>query len=303
MENDKIKEYSLEKLISKSLTTIKKFFMRLEKDNFSIHLNNVIANELEKMSIEQQCFQVYHFIKQTCKEKKRFFDTSKYEFVNLDSNFEKLKVKSGFNQENFTNLIEKCKMLIKCQQDDNVYIEKLKQEIVILESEKKAIIDKTTAVINTMKNENLLLIEKIEKLNFETNLINQSKGELSLKQQQLQERTQENLKLKGELKKVKDGFSREKKCLTIGKDKEIKALLGKLRFAEGFQEKEQKESKDKFKYKNMYHEVKNEIETLLTENNKLACEVSKLNSINYATNENYKKTEKQLSHAKDTIQL
>lgn len=303
MEFEKIEEYTVEELITKSFSKIKKYFMRLEKNNFSIHLNTESENEIEQRTTEQKCYQIFNFINQTCKEKKRFFDTSKYEFVNLDSNFEKLKLKSGFNQENFTNLIEKCKMLIKCQQDDNVYIEKLKQEIIILESEKKAIIDKTTSVINTMKTENLLLIDKIEKLNLETNLINQSKAELNIKQQQLQERTQENLKLKGELKKVKDGFSREKKCLTIGKDKEIKTLLAKLKFAEGFQEKEQKEIKDKFKFKNMYHEVRSEIETLLTENNRLACEISKLNSINYTANENYKRIEKQLMHAKNTIQL
>ena len=41
----------------------------------------------------------------------------------------------------------------------------------------------------------------------------------------------------------------------------------------------------------------------MTENNKLACEVAQLKADNYAINENYKKIEKQLAKARNTIQF
>lgn len=194
-------------------------------------------------------------------------------------------------------------MLMKCQADDNLYIEKLKQEIIILNSQKNAIIEKTTNTINTMKKNQLDLIDKITKLNENAQLIDQGKQELLAKQQQLLERTQENLMLKKELKKKNAGFRREKTSIIISKNKEIKELLGKLDNAEKYHVNEMKEQKEKFKYKNLYKESKLDVETLVTENNKLACELAQIHAENYVINENYKKIEKQLNNARSTIQL
>ena len=194
-------------------------------------------------------------------------------------------------------------MLMKCQADDNLYIEKLKQEIIILNSQKNAIIEKTTNTINTMKKNQLDLIDKITKLNENAQLIDQGKQELLAKQQQLLERTQENLMLKKEKKKKNAGFRREKTSIIISKNKEIKELLGKLDNAEKYHVNEMKEQKEKFKYKNLYKESKLDVETLVTENNKLACELAQIHAENYVINENYKKIEKQLNNDRSNIQL
>jgi hypothetical protein len=109
--------------------------------------------------------------------------------------------------------------------------------------------------------------------------------------------------LKKELKKKNAGFRREKTSIIISKNKEIKELLGKLDNAEKYHVNEMKEQKEKFKYKNLYKESKLDVETLVTENNKLACELAQIHAENYVINENYKKIEKQLNNARSTIQL
>ena len=292
---------TIEECLFFTLRKIKKFHRRLETNNFSIPIN--FEPEINEIPDFEKAFQIFNFVKQACKEKKRFFDTSKYEYINLEENFEKLKSRSGFNQANFINLIDKCKMLMRCQHDDNLYIEKLKHEIIILNSQKNAIIEKTTNTINSMKKNQLDLIEKIKSLNENILLIDQGKHEIMKKTQQLQERTQENLSLKKELKKLTTSFNREKNMIIIHKNKEIKELINKLEYAEKYQKNEVNEKKEKFKYKNLYKEVKLEIETLMTENNKLACEVAQLNANNYAINESHKKIEKQLAKARNTIQF
>ena len=163
------------------------------------------------------------------------------------------------------------------------------------------IIDSRKSLIVCIVKESL--IDKITKLNENCQLIDQGKQELMIKQQQLQERTQENLMLKKDLKKVKQGFDREKTSIIIGKDKQIEYLQTKLRSAEKYQFNEEKEKKEKFKYLNMYKEMKLEIQTLLTENNRLACEVAKLTARDYAINQNYKKVESALVNARKTIQF
>ena len=293
---------TIEECLELSLIKIKKYFKRVETNNFSIPLNGP-PPDVSDIPNEEKALQIYNFVRQACKEKKRFFDTAKYEYLNLEENFEKLKYRTGFNQANFSDLINKCKMLMKCQADDNLYIEKLKHEIIILNSQKNAIIEKTTNTINTMKKNQLDLIDKITRLNENAHLIDKGKQELLHKQQQLLERTQENLLLKKELKKKNDGFRREKTSIIIGKDKEIKELMGKLENAQKYHINEMKEQKEKFKYKNLYKETKLDIETLITENNKLACELAQIHAENYVINENYKKIEKQLTNARSTIQL
>ena len=293
-----------EECLHLSLIKIKKYFKRVDTNNFSISIKyDTLLSEVNSTPDLEKALQIYNFVKQACKEKKRFFDTAKYEYINLDENFDKLKYKSNFNQANFIDLIEKCKMLLKCQQDDNLYIEKLKQEIIILNSQKNAVIEKTTDTINKMKKDQLDLIYKITKLNENCQLIDQGKQELMVKQQQLQERTQENHLLKRDLKKLKAGFTREKASIIIAKDKQINYLQTKLKSSEKYQINEQKEQKEKVKYKNMYQEMKLEIDSLLTENNRLSCELAKLTGMNYSISENYKKLEENLTHARKTIQL
>ena len=60
---------------------------------------------------------------------------------------------------------------------------------------------------------------------------------------------------------------------------------------------------EKANYRNKYKEVKLHIETLLTENERLACIVAQLNADNYNLSERYKKLEKKLKNAISKLQL
>ena len=74
-------------------------------------------------------------------------------------------------------------------QEKNKYIEKLEQEIIILNNQKNAIIEKTTKQINELKDNLFTLIEKIKELKDNQKLKDEGKKETPPKTQKLQERT------------------------------------------------------------------------------------------------------------------
>ena len=136
------------------------------------------------------------------------------------------------------------------------------------------------------------MIDKIKELKENQKLIDETKKEILIKNQKLQERAQENKNLRNEKKKLIQGFRQEKTNIILNKDFQIKSLSKKLRYAESFQKKLDKEELEKAVFRNKYKEVKLEINTLLTENERLACSVAQLSADNYALSERYKKIEK-----------
>ena len=188
-------------------------------------------------------------------------------------------------------------------QEKNKYIEKLEQEIIILNNQKNAIIEKTTKQINELKDNLFTLIEKIKELKENQKLIDEGKKEILIKTQKLQERTQENKNLRNEKKKLIQGFRQEKTNIILNKDSQIKTLSKKLEYAESYQQKLLKEEREKAIYRNKYKEVKLHIETLMTKNEYLASVVAQLNADNYALNEKYKRVEKKLTNAISKLQL
>lgn len=182
-------------------------------------------------------------------------------------------------------------MLTETLQEKNKYIEKLEQEIILLNNQKNEIIDKTTKQINDLKDNLFSLIDKIKELKGNQKLIDEGKKEILLKTQKLQERTQENKNLRNE-KKINPKFSSRKTHIILNKDSQIKSLSKKLEYAESYQQKLIKEEKEKAIFRNKYKEVKLHIETLMTKNEQLACTVAQLNADNYALNEKYKRIEK-----------
>jgi hypothetical protein len=187
--------------------------------------------------------------------------------------------------------------------EKNRYTKKLEQEIIILNNQKNAIIKKTTKQINELKENLLSLIDKIKELKENQKLIDETKKEILIKNQKLQERAQENKNLRNEKKKLIQGFRQEKTNIILNKDFQIKSLSKKLQYAESFQKKLDKEEMEKANYRNKYKEVKLHIETLLTENERLACIVAQLNADNYNLSERYKKLEKKLKNAISKLQL
>lgn len=281
---------------------IRKYYKRIELNDFS---KSVTINEDEIKEIHDlnKAIEIYNFIKYSTKKNKIKFEQSKYNSINFEENIDKLRTRHGFDQANFCDLINKCKLLMENLQDKNKYIEKLEQEIIILNNQKNAIIEKTTKQINDLKDNLFSLIEKIKELKENQKLIDEGKKEILLKTQKLQERTQENKNLRNEKKKLIQGFRQEKTNIILNKDSQIKSLSKKLEYAESYQQKLLKEEKEKAIFRNKYKEVKLHIETLMTKNEQLASIVAQLNADNYALNEKYKRIEKKLSNAISKLQL
>ena len=281
---------------------IRKYYRRIELNDFSKSVT-IDSSEIKPISDLDKAIEIYNYIRYSTRKNKLRFEQNKYNAINFEENIDKLRTRHGFDQANFCELIDKCKLLMENLQEKNRYTEKLEQEIIILNNQKNAIIEKTTKQINELKENLLSLIDKIKELKENQKLIDETKKEILIKNQKLQERAQENKNLRNEKKKLIQGFRQEKTNIILNKDFQIKSLSKKLRYAESFQKKLDKEELEKAVYRNKYKEVKLEINTLLTENERLACSVAQLSADNYALSERYKKIEKKLANAISKLQL
>ena len=286
----------------RGICKIRKYYKRIELNDFSKSVT-IDPSEIKPISDLDKAIEIFNYIKYSTKKNKLKFEQNKYNAINFEENIDKLRTRHGFDQANFCDLIDKCKLLMENLQEKNRYTEKLEQEIIILNNQKNAIIEKTTKQINDLKENLLSLIDKIKELKENQKLIDETKKEILIKNQKLQERAQENKNLRNEKKKLIQGFRQEKTNIILNKDFQIKSLSQKLRYAESFQKKLDKEELEKAVYRNKYKEVKLEINTLLTENERLACSVAQLSADNYALSERYKKIEKKLANAISKLQL
>ena len=293
---------TISEYLFRGLYKIRKYYKRIELNDFSKSVT-INSDEFKDMPDLNKAIEIYNFLKYSTKKNKIKFEQAKYNFINFDENIDKLRTRHGFDQANFCELIDKCKMLTETLQEKNKYIEKLEQEIILLNNQKNEIIDKTTKQINDLKDNLFSLIDKIKELKGNQKLIDEGKKEILLKTQKLQERTQENKNLRNEKKKLIQSFRQEKTHIILNKDSQIKTLSKKLEYAESYQQKLIKEEKEKAIFRNKYKEVKLHIETLMTKNEQLACTVAQLNADNYALNEKYKRIEKKLSNAISKLQL
>ena len=286
----------------KGVYKIRKYYRRIELNDFSKSVT-IDSSEIKPISDLDKAIEIYNYIRYSTRKNKLRFEQNKYNAINFEENIDKLRTRHGFDQANFCELIDKCKLLMENLQEKNRYTEKLEQEIIILNNQKNAIIEKTTKQINELKENLLSLIDKIKELKENQKLIDETKKEILIKNQKLQERAQENKNLRNEKKKLIQGFRQEKTNIILNKDFQIKSLSKKLQYAESFQKKLDKEEMEKANYRNKYKEVKLHIETLLTENERLACIVAQLNADNYNLSERYKKLEKKLKNAISKLQL
>ena len=293
---------TISECLFRGVCKIRKYYRRIELNDFSKSVS-IDTSEIKPISDLDKAIEVFNYIKYSTKKNKLKFEQNKYNKINFEENIDKLRTRHGFDQANFCELIDKCKLLMENLQEKNKYTEKLEQEIIILNNQKNAIIEKTTKQINDLKENLLSLIDKIKELKENQKLIDETKKEILIKNQKLQERAQENKNLRNEKKKLIQGFRQEKTNIILNKDFQIKSLSKKLRYAESFQKKLDKEELEKAVYRNKYKEVKLEINTLLTENERLACSVAQLSADNYELSERYKKIEKKLANAISKLQL
>lgn len=171
---------------------------------------------------------------------------------------------NGFSQENFINLIDKCKVLISAEREQYLYIEALKQENKNLEHEKYSVIENTKQIIEELKSKNILLLNQIEKMCREKEKIEKNKVELAKKTEEIQRRTMEANMLKHEIEKTKNNFTREKNRITIMKNKEIGQLNVQIKLGDRNEREMDKLTKEYFKLKNMFNEIKVVNEKLIT---------------------------------------
>ena len=293
---------TISECLFRGVCKIRKYYRRIELNDFSKSVS-IDTSDIKPISDLDKAIEVFNYIKYSTKKNKLKFEQNKYNAINFEENIDKLRTRHGFDQANFCELIDKCKLLMENLQEKNKYTEKLEQEIIILNNQKNAIIEKTTKQINDLKENLLSLIDKIKELKENQKLIDETKKEILIKNQKLQERAQENKNLRNEKKKLIQGFRQEKTNIILNKDFQIKSLSKKLRYAESFQKKLDKEELEKAVYRNKYKEVKLEINTLLTENERLACSVAQLSADNYELSERYKKIEKKLANAISKLQL
>lgn len=204
---------------------------------------------------------IYNFIKLDLEERKKYFMNSRYEISSLEEKIERFE---GFSQTNFHNLIERCRSFLITSRDDKLYVETVKDKIITLTLEKEALIEKTKATIEDLKNDNLKLLKKIEKLKEETELNQLEKNELLRRTDEINKRAHENNLLKAELDKSKSLMKKEKTKISFTKDQEIFQLHEKLKYSSKFEKNFREEEKEKFKLKHICNELKLELNRLST---------------------------------------
>ena len=192
--------------LHRGLYKIRKYYRKIELNGFSKSVT-IDSAEIKQISDLDKAIEIYNYIRYSTRKNKLRFEQNKYNAINFEENIDKLRTRHGFDQANFCELIDKCKLLMENLQEKNRYTEKLEQEIIILNNQKNAIIEKTTKQINELKENLLSLIDKIKELK---------------ENQKLQERAQENKNLRNEKKKLIQGFRQEKTNIILNKDFQIK---------------------------------------------------------------------------------
>ncbi len=177
--------------------------------------------------------------------------------VSLEENLE--RITKTFHQENFSELIDKCKMLMETIREDKIYIEKLKEEIVIITGEKNKIIEKTKEIIEELKGDNLLLIEKIQKFSSDKEKSEKANEELLKRKDDIKKKTFENRQLKNEIEKAKSNITKETNRIEVYKDKEINILKERLKQQVKLEIEIEQLKKENYKIQNALNEIKIEL--------------------------------------------
>lgn len=274
----------------------------MTKDNFSLNLQDYPIN-LDTLSQYDKLGAICKFLKVTASKKNQFFTQSKYEISSLEDSIDRLKKSKTFNQQNFTNLIEKCKLMMSTERQDNIYIEKLKKDLVNVELEKNSVIEKTKGIIDSLKQDNLRLINKIASINKEKEKADSEKFELIKKSEEIHKKALENNQLKAEINTYKTKHKREINRVEVMKDREVKILTQKLEYAIRFEKEVELVTKEKHKLKNHNKELKLEVDRLITENYKLQSEITKSDAQYHKLTVRTKNYERLYKECKDTISL
>ncbi|MCQ2820622.1 MAG: hypothetical protein MJ252_25430 [archaeon] len=259
--------------------------------------------EIGYISNEEKALEIFRFVKECIKEKKHFIDARKYDILNIKEYLDRVNRKGSFDNKNYLNLIEKCKMLIESQVTDNVYIEKLKQEIIILNREKNEIIAMTKKLVGEHQCAEKSLTEKCNELKKQNEIANKDTQRLVQANNALKEKEQKIRDLSKKNKSDNNHF----KSKILRKNKEIikcnDMIESNERKIEEFQFREKNQIAINNKKCTELRALRIDISSLKSENERLACRMAEVANENYLLNERLKEIQDKLENCRKTINL
>ena len=104
----------------RGLYKIRKYYRRIELNDFSKSVT-INEEELKEINDLNKAIEIFNYIKLTTKQNKNKLEQTKYNSINFEENIDKLRTRHGFDQSNFCDLIDKCKLLMENLQEKNRY--------------------------------------------------------------------------------------------------------------------------------------------------------------------------------------
>lgn len=294
---------TINEFLEETYQKIKRFDERNKEYDYSKKLKKYYHADTTGMSDLDKALHIYLFVSLNIREKKDYQNKKKYDSMTIKESIDKLNRKKEFNQDNFLQLIDTCKMLIENQKEDDRYINQLKQEIILLNRDRNAAIEQTKDHIKNLQNECKRLIQENGKLMIGQSELYKKNDKIREQMIKLETKEQENNKLEKKLKSNEIRFKNEIKKEENINRKKLQALV--------YENKSLKNTgKDLLDELNNYKSAqinfqnsKVENAKLSTENEKLACHKAQLLNENYNLKLKNQILAKKLENAKQIIKL
>lgn len=255
----------------------------------------------ENLSIKKKLESIDIYIRLLVEEKLKFYSNSKLEVKNIDDVLMDLKINNSFSQSNFTRLIERVKVGIQSEKQDYAYIEVLKNRIIVLEREKEELIKVSKSTIDTLKQDSLDLIRKIESLSNEKEVVERNLNEILMKVDLVEKKDVENRLLRKEIDSMKCHFEKEKTRLNMVKEKRVKEIEGKIKYMLKLEKENLKKEEENCKLKNNLIEKQKDISKVEIKKKIISSQVSNLENKLCSTMNNLNKARSLYINSRKTI--
>ena len=107
---------TISECLFRGVCKIRKYYRRIELNDFSKSVS-IDTSDIKPISDLDKAIEVFNYIKYSTKKNKLKFEQNKYNEINFEENIDKLRTRHGFDQANFCELIDKCKMLMENLQE------------------------------------------------------------------------------------------------------------------------------------------------------------------------------------------
>ena len=251
-------------IIKKTFFRIKELFSKSDQETKGKGTDIKFLFEDDSLDSLKKLESISVFISLSVDEKLKFYNQSKQEVKNIDDILNELRKTHNFDQVNFKKLIDKVKIAIQTEKQDTCYIEKLKQDIMTFEREKKDLIDISKKTIESLKSDCLEFIRKIETIDNEKSQVEKNYHDLINKIEVVEKKEIENRQLKKEIEYLKMEFIKEKTRISMLKEKEMKEVESKLKFMIKLEKDNYKKETDLIKMKVKLVEEEKEKSKLFT---------------------------------------